>query len=433
MEETKGSGISIMDPSVRYLLRRGYPEELIDYYAREYDMPPDLLAQAERDMAKEGRSGAQFRPEEWQKRHPDVMPLLLPAAQVPYTEPDWLIEPYFLTGKGTLIQADNGMGKTAFICAVAACVSAGKDFLGLRVHVPGPVLILSVEDDPSVLRGRIEACGGNLDNCLFMPMAADMTLNDPRIEEAVRVSGARLLIFDPLQAFLGRDVDMNRANHTRPELARLFDMCERNFCACAILAHMGKASADKAAVNRATGSVDIPAAMRSILQIERDPENPDDRLALHIKCSNAKPGRTIRYAVGERGGVILKGFEDIDLRELQQRERRVQTQEKAVPYEREPLVQLFAELMRERPAGGFWSYGELKEQGVKLLGFPLFDRPGDLKVKLSAGLGAELMRRDGIRVSAGEMGPGAKRGVRVERYTLPEDLQYAMENCPWTE
>ena len=78
-----------------------------------------------------------------------------------------------------------------------------------------------------------------------------------------------MVIFDPFQAFLGAKVDMFRANEVRPVLAKLFDMCERNNCSCAIIAHMGKGGSDKSPVNRSLGSVDIPAAMRSILQLIR--------------------------------------------------------------------------------------------------------------------------------------------------------------------
>ena len=39
-----------------------------------------------------------------------------------------------------------------------------------------------------------------------------LTLADERIARAIRENNARLVIIDPVQAFLGADVDMNRAN-----------------------------------------------------------------------------------------------------------------------------------------------------------------------------------------------------------------------------
>ena len=57
--------------------------------------------------------------------------LLVRAADVAYQPPRWLIKPYFQLGKGTLIQGDNGCGKTAFACAIAAHVSTGEPLLGM--------------------------------------------------------------------------------------------------------------------------------------------------------------------------------------------------------------------------------------------------------------------------------------------------------------
>lgn len=137
---------------------------------------------------------------------------LVKASVVTYEPPRWLIPPYFQRGKGTLIQGDNGSGKTAFMCAIAAHVSTGRPLLGIPIEGPGPVLILSVEDDLPILRGRIEANGGDLDKCYFLGNAADLTFNSPEVEAAIQRCQAVMVIFDPFQAFLGAKVDMFRAN-----------------------------------------------------------------------------------------------------------------------------------------------------------------------------------------------------------------------------
>ena len=50
-----------------------------------------------------------------------------------------------------------------------------------------------------------------------------LTLFDDRIERAIRQNQVRLLIIDPVQAFIGADVDMNRANEVRPIFRKLGD------------------------------------------------------------------------------------------------------------------------------------------------------------------------------------------------------------------
>ena len=347
-------------------------------------------------------------------------PSIVRASQVPYEPPRWTIAPYIQRGKGTLVQADNGTGKTAFVCAIAAHVSTGRALLDIPVETPGNVLLLSVEDDLPVLRGRIEASGGDLDKCHFLTNAAGLSFTSPEVEQAVKQVQARLVIFDPLQAFMGAKVDMFRANETRPELAKLFEMCDRNDCACIIIAHTAKNTGDKSPVNRALGSVDIPAAMRSVLQIIENPENECERIVVHVKCSNAPKGRSIAYTIGDRGGVQWIGFHPMTADDLT---AVVKRKEKGIPYENEPLVQVFNQLITDRPGGGFWSYSDLKSEGAKILGFPPYTDINDLRQRLDGGLAREMQSHDGLIVTHSARGKGNVRGVRVEQYQHPQGYQ----------
>ena len=49
----------------------------------------------------------------------------------------------------------------------------------------------------------------------------ELTLSDERIEKAITQNGARLIILDPIQAYMGEKTDMNRANEVRPMSAAL--------------------------------------------------------------------------------------------------------------------------------------------------------------------------------------------------------------------
>ena len=345
--------------------------------------------------------------------------VLKKASEIPYEPPRWLIKPYFQRGKGTLLQADNGTGKTAVSCSFAAHVSTGRPILDIQIDTPGDVIFLSTEDDLPVLRGRCEADGGNLDKIHFMTNAAYMTFNSPAIEEAIQRVNAKYIVFDPFQVFLGANVDMNMANQTRPELAKLFDMADRNDCSVCIVAHMGKGSSVHTAVNRSLGSVDIPAAMRSIIQLTRNPDNDNELVAVHVKCSNAPKGKSLKFTIGDRGRVDWTGYSDMtpdDLLVIKKRE------EKGVPYENEPLVQVFNQLLTERPGGGFWPYAELNRCGMQILGFPPFGDISDLKRKLKGELARELITNAGLVVACGVKSHG-ERGVRIERYEAPRGYQ----------
>lgn len=356
----------------------------------------------------------------WEPEQTTSMSLsLICAADVEYTPPKWLIAPYFQRGKGTLIQADPGTGKTAFMCAIAASVTTGNPILGLAVQTPGSIVMLSVEDDLGVLRGRISASGGNPNKVFFFPNPAELTLNSPEIEQAVKQVGAKLLIFDPLQAFLGAGIDMFRANETRPALARLFEMCERNDCACAIIAHMGKSLMGKSPVNQSLGSVDIPAAMRSVLHIAKNPDDENERIAVHVKSSNAPKGQSIAYEIVDRGGVEWHRLCDFTAEDLNAVRKRT---EKGIPYENDPMVQVFNQLIADRPGGGFWSYDEIRSVAMKLVGFPPFSSPKELRSRLEGSLSRELQTKDGLIVTCGHKQHGS-RGIRIEQYRHPEGYQ----------
>lgn len=341
------------------------------------------------------------------------------AADVPYEEPKWTIAPYFQRGKGTLIQGDSGSGKTAFVCAVAAHVSTGKPLLNSTVETPGNVLVLSVEDDQPILRGRIEASGGDLTKIFFHNNPAGLTFTSPEIWSIVKQYKIKLIIFDPFQAFLGSGIDMFRANETRPVLARLFELCDQEDCAVIIVAHTAKSS-DKSAVNRSLGSVDIPASMRSVMQLIRNPDNPDQCIMVHVKSSNAPRGRSIAYTIGDRGGVHWDGYSPITVEDLGSIAKR---EKKGIPYDKEPLVQVFNQLITDRPGGGFWSYSDLKKEGAKILGFPPFSDLNELRSKLDGGLAKELQKNDGLIVVYGEKNRTNARGIRIEQYQKPKAYQ----------
>ncbi|MDL2319273.1 AAA family ATPase [Eubacteriales bacterium OttesenSCG-928-A19] len=284
---------------------------------------------------------------------------------VDYEEPDFLIKPYIPLGKLTIIQADSGVGKTALACKLAACVSRGIPMQAEPCE-KGKVLILSVEDDPSTLRGRIEASGGDLTQCAFLDNAHELTFTSEIIETTIKENGIKFVVFDPLQAFLGAGMNMQLANETRPIMAHLAAMAKRTGCAVVIISHMSKGTAGSKAVYRALGSVDIVAASRSVLYVERNPDDEEQCVILHIKSSNAKPGQSILYRIGDRGGVQWEGYSALTYDDLQvQAERK----EKGIEYEEEPLVQVISMFHQDNPQGAFASWEQLDNYANRILGY----------------------------------------------------------------
>lgn len=135
-----------MTDSLSFLMEHGLPLEEIERLKKRYNWTLDQLAEAAESIISRGESITASLGISPQDDVPSA-PALIRACDVPYEPPRWTIAPYIQRGKGTLIQADNGIGKTAFVCAIAAHVTTGKPLLGIPITAPGDVLILSVEDD----------------------------------------------------------------------------------------------------------------------------------------------------------------------------------------------------------------------------------------------------------------------------------------------
>jgi len=298
---------------------------------------------------------------------------------IEYEETKFLVDPYIPLGQITIIQGDSGSGKTVFACKLAAEVSTGGSIMSAKC-LGGNVILLSVEDGPPVLRGRIEASGGNVHRCFFMEDACDITFLSPEIEEAIRESEVKLLVFDPLQAFLGAKVDMHRANETRPILAHLADMAKRNNCAIVIISHLNKGLPGTKAIYRALGSVDIVAASRSVLFIGRNPDDKEQCVVCHIKSSNARAGQTFAYRIGDRGSVMWDGTSCLTEDDLQ---KTASSKEKGLEFEDDPTVIAISRLLEENPQGVYVTYEQLGNYATRMIGYPPCISGRDWRAKLN--------------------------------------------------
>ena len=142
-----------------------------------------------------------------------------------------------------------------------------------------------------------------------------LTLADERIARAIRENNAKLVIIDPVQAFLGADVDMNRANEVRPIFRSLGDIAQATGCAIVLIGHLNKAAGTQSTY-RGLGSIDITAAVRSLLFIGKLKDNPTTRVLIHEKSSLAPPGQSLAFSLGDEKGFEWIGAYDITADEL---------------------------------------------------------------------------------------------------------------------
>ena len=227
---------------------------------------------------------------------------------------DWLWYPYIPLGKITLMTADPGTGKTFLALYLAAQVSTGRPFYGESVYTaPQNVVYQTAEDGiADTIKPRLEPMRPNFENIyIFNEESESLSLSDDKIEQIMKDLHPALMIFDPLQAYLGADVDMHRANEVRPILGRIGHLAERYNCAVVFIMHNSKMS-QNSALHRALGSIDIPAVARSMLILGKDPENFNRKIICHEKSSLAPNGKSILFEVDtSKGGVLFCGYSDL--------------------------------------------------------------------------------------------------------------------------
>jgi AAA domain len=218
----------------------------------------------------------------------------------------WLWPPYLPLGKLTLLEGDPGVGKSWLTLAISTAVSLGQGPPGMTLDAPGRVLLLTAEDGlGDTVRPRLDALGADVNNIIVLDgqiALAELDLYASRVQPT-------LIVVDPLSAFLGADVDMFRANETRPVLAMAASLAERLGCAVLIVRHITKGAAGRA-IYRGQGTIDFTAAARSVLLAGCDPEEPRKCAFVHIKSNLAAKGEPIGYRL-EEGRFSWAGVSDL--------------------------------------------------------------------------------------------------------------------------
>ena len=253
-------------------------------------------------------------------RKPKEIPKSVPMIcinDVEQTEVDWLWYPYIPFGKLTIVQGNPGEGKTFFAMQLAAACTNQKFLPDMEPFEPFNMIFQTAEDGlGDTVKPRLLSSGADLQRVLVIDDTENpLTLADDRIEMAIRENNARLMVIDPLQAFLGANVDMNRANEVRPVFRKLADIAQSTGCAIVMIGHLNKASGTQSTY-RGLGSIDIAAVVRSILFVGKVKDDPTTRVIVHEKSSLAPPGQALAFSLGDQKGFRWIGAYDISAEDL---------------------------------------------------------------------------------------------------------------------
>lgn len=252
---------------------------------------------------------------------------LINMENVDVEQVEWLLYPFIPYGKVTIIQGDPGEGKTTMVLQVIAKLTKGEKVLpdnpGNEGELPEHeteavnVIYQTAEDGlGDTIKPRLIEAGADCSKVLVIDDEEQpLTMMDNRLEEAIVQTKARLIVLDPIQGFLGADVDMHRANEIRPLMKRVSVLAGKYHCAIILIGHMNKNINGKSSY-RGLGSIDFQAAARSVLVVGRIKKEPEVRVVCHVKSSLAPEGKSIAFRLDKDNGFDWIGEYDIGADDL---------------------------------------------------------------------------------------------------------------------
>ena len=221
-------------------------------------------------------------------------PIIRWGRDVELLDVEWLWKPLIPYGKVTLIEGDGGDGKTTMILTIAAMMSQG-------IHPPAleqghllpsescePIVSFYLTNEDEVadtsLKRFIRAGGDSGRFAFSAELQHHMTLNEEELLSAISQSGCRLLIIDPLQAFLPEGTNLGSITKMRAVFTMLSNVAKTTGVAIVLVGHLNKSEGSKD-IHRGFGSADIAASVRSVLLVEMSKKNRNIRWVRAIKSN----------------------------------------------------------------------------------------------------------------------------------------------------
>ena len=219
------------------------------------------------------------------------------AATLTRRSVEWLWPGWIPLGKMCMLDGDPDLGKSTVLMDLAARVSSHAVMPNGVQGISGDVLILSAEDDAEdTILPRLDAAGADLDRCHFLTeiqgVPPSIPQHLPEIRQQLQTHQVRLLIIDPLTAYL--DADACSDQKVRRALHPLKLILQEQRTASVSLRHLNKGAGTKA-IYRGGGSIAIIGAARAGMLVAIDPDDPEQRILAQTKHNLSDEQMSLRY------------------------------------------------------------------------------------------------------------------------------------------
>ncbi len=234
-------------------------------------------------------------------------------------EIEWFWKDRYSSGTVNTVAGEPGAGKSLWTLDTAARVTRGRPWPDVEGDNPvGSVLLVSCEDSlEHTVKPRLEAAGADTSkiNVISTVTAAqgkrrlfNLQSDLELLEDQIKPD-TRLLVFDPISAFVG-GAGFSMNTKVRSILDPLARFASRHNVTIFLVTHLNK-NVRANATHRILGSVGQVAVARSTTTIRRDDKSKDRRLLIPGKMNLRKEPPALAYWI--RDGFIEYEPEPIDM------------------------------------------------------------------------------------------------------------------------
>ncbi len=233
-------------------------------------------------------------------------PVLVNMADVKPEPVTWIWPGRVAAGKLTVLAGDPGLGKSWITLDIASRISADKPWPDTENTSPlSDVVLLSAEDGlADTIRPRLDALGADVKRVHHLAVLRQGTVeravqlaDTKALEQAIRETNAKIMIIDPLSAYMG-STDSHRDAEVRSLIAPMAAVAERTGAAIIGVMHFSK-SAQRPAIYRAIGSIAFAAAARIVLAVAADPDQEGRRIMAPVKNNLASPAPALAFTLAD--------------------------------------------------------------------------------------------------------------------------------------
>jgi len=251
---------------------------------------------------------------------PEPVAVVVKLADVNREEIEWEWEARLPHRRIVLVEGDPGVGKSWLVLAIGAAITTGAPLPGQTApREPGKVLLLTAEDGlADTVRPRMEDMGADLQRVKVLTAMRDEEGNERHpslvddlgaVEAVLSEGGYKLLIVDPLNAYLGVTLDTHRDAALRAALTPLALLAERWGVIVLCIRHLTKGGRDKA-IYRGQGNIAYTAAARVVFLVGENPDDRGERVMICIKNNLAPLPPALAFELTE-GRFLWRGITDV--------------------------------------------------------------------------------------------------------------------------